>query len=446
MTPMSLKLFKPTSDTQVDWFSVILKIIIGIYAIIMLLFLPLGQKSDSFYMIASGEWMLDNRALELYNVAAPVTIPVIGQNWLLCIYYALMWRLGEILSIGYGALYIQHVILMCCSVYVIRRLSKWYVKDSIYIADVMTILFLLCLPYLTAIRFAYVSATFVFLTFVLMQGWIDNRFKHFATPFIIVFFMAIVHMNCSSALSLVIPLAVLFVAIRNMFDKTTRKSSIGLIGFTLVLPICMGLCCPYGFEAVSVVFGANRINESLSGTPFSVNEIRSVFENPVYVVVQYMILGILIIWFFVYVRKLSWPFNLPWFIRLTWFDFCDLSLIIVAEIAVAVAARNVIYLVVFAMWNILQIWTSFEKILAESVDDNQFVSGMVYWFKYRNFVVAYVFFAFTALSLLMLLFDCYFMLLMPTTFDNDNIPIATEQYPLAETSISFIFLGIVKSY
>lgn len=137
--------------TVLEKVSTIVKFFVITLFVLTLLKLPFGERIDAYYMIGSGNYMLDTHSIQHVMPEAPFDATLIVQNWLVCIVYAIAYRIGATLGIGWFVLSFLHVCSICFLLFAIRFITAKISKNS-FLFWIVSLLFLLEIDYMTAYR------------------------------------------------------------------------------------------------------------------------------------------------------------------------------------------------------------------------------------------------------------------------------------------------------
>lgn len=178
-----------------------------------------GERIDAYYMISSGSWMIDHHAIERFNVDAPIPLPIENQNWLWCVIYAALFRIGE----HVGQPWLPIIIFQACIVYILWKViykAAYALTKNTITARVSQMALMLTNGFVSDLR----STTFSLIV-IIVVFWFATEVSrkvrptwHMALPLTLI----VIHLNTQAAL-VILDVALLFFC---FFTSTLRNKKL----------------------------------------------------------------------------------------------------------------------------------------------------------------------------------------------------------------------------
>lgn len=216
---------------------------LAVTVVLLLIYVPFADHNDAAYMIAYGDWMLAHGEpiRETLNTAY-AQYPMVSQNWLGCVAFATIARIGAAIGIGDWLLFICHMMTLIAFVIILfiicHRLGRT-VGES---AAIVSLLCIIMHGYITPLRVHTLTFTLWFICLYLL--WHVCKQKGNPLWLCLLPVMSCLWSNTQMTISLVIPVTTLFCGLLWANDAHLRIE-IGIAALADILAICVN---PYGIE------------------------------------------------------------------------------------------------------------------------------------------------------------------------------------------------------
>lgn len=191
-----------------------------------------GERIDMYYMIASGNWMIDHKSIETFNVTSPVPMPVENQNWLWCVIYALLWRIGQTLPFDLIPILAFHAIIVT-TLWALCAHAAYCLTKNRDIAYLSQILLIANNDYIWEIRSSSMAMIIGIATF-----WLLTEIAEGERPLshaVIVCALAVLHLNIQAAIALIDVAIAVFVAVTSTVRGRPRTRYVYVVCAIMLL-------------------------------------------------------------------------------------------------------------------------------------------------------------------------------------------------------------------
>lgn len=222
--------------------------------------IPFSEKIDAFYMVASGNYMLDTGHIQTIVPEAPFELSIVVQNWLACIVYALAYRLGTVIGIGWFGVSAVHLLSVIFLLWSVWHISHALSKDNGRLVAFASIVIVCCM-------YKYVPAHRVHAFTYAVQLWVMYLSHRFCVSketdwraLVCVLFAYGIYVCIQSALMPILCFLCGCVTLAEPKDVVSRKRRAAWIlwnGIAFLLAVVLN---PYGLDAVTYAFSMDDVD------------------------------------------------------------------------------------------------------------------------------------------------------------------------------------------